>query len=129
MVGGNLAGATRTVSIEIYDRVQSMDYAGANQIALGLLLFSLLCCRSFTAHTSDRNLLLRFTRHGWRNEPVGTSVKRDLNARSGTAQSFVLDAADFPLGVTIIFGASGAGKSTLLTWHRGIVEASGRQNH
>jgi molybdate transport system permease protein len=40
MVGGNLAGATRTVSIEIYDRVQSMDYAGANQIALGLLLFS-----------------------------------------------------------------------------------------
>lgn len=40
MVGGNLAGATRTVSIEIYDRVQSMDYAGANQIALGLLVFS-----------------------------------------------------------------------------------------
>ncbi len=40
MVGGNLAGTTRTVSIEIYDRVQSMDYAAANQIALGLLLFS-----------------------------------------------------------------------------------------
>jgi len=40
MVGGNLAGSTRTVSIEIYDRVQSMDYAGANQVALGLLLFS-----------------------------------------------------------------------------------------
>jgi len=40
MVGGNLAGATRTVSIEIYDRVQSMDYASANQIALGLLIFS-----------------------------------------------------------------------------------------
>jgi len=42
MVGGNLAGATRTVSIEIYDRVQSMDYAGANQVALGLLIFSFL---------------------------------------------------------------------------------------
>jgi molybdate transport system permease protein len=40
MVGGNLAGATRTVSIEIYDRVQSMDYAGANQVAVGLLIFS-----------------------------------------------------------------------------------------
>jgi molybdate transport system permease protein len=40
MVGGNLAGATRTVSIEIYDRVQSMDYAGANQVAMGLLIFS-----------------------------------------------------------------------------------------
>jgi molybdate transport system permease protein len=42
MVGGNLAGATRTVSIEIYDRVQSMDYAGANQVALGLLVFSFI---------------------------------------------------------------------------------------
>jgi molybdate transport system permease protein len=40
MVGGNLAGSTRTVSIEIYDRVQSMDYAAANQIAIGLLIFS-----------------------------------------------------------------------------------------
>src|ERR1700732_2910467 len=29
MVGGNLAGITRTVSIDIYDRVQSLDYAGA----------------------------------------------------------------------------------------------------
>ncbi len=40
MVGGNLAGATRTVSIDIYDRVQSMDYTGANRVALGLLVFS-----------------------------------------------------------------------------------------
>src|SRR5579862_8861836 len=34
MVGGNLAGVTRTVSIDIYDRVQSLDYAGANQTAV-----------------------------------------------------------------------------------------------
>jgi molybdate transport system permease protein len=40
MVGGNLAGITRTVSIEIYDRVQSLDYAGANRLALLLLLLS-----------------------------------------------------------------------------------------
>jgi molybdate transport system permease protein len=40
MIGGNIAGSTRTVSIEIYDRVQSMDCAAANQAALGLLLFS-----------------------------------------------------------------------------------------
>jgi molybdate transport system permease protein len=38
MVGGNLAGITRTVSIDIYDRVQSLDYAGAQQTALLLLL-------------------------------------------------------------------------------------------
>jgi molybdate transport system permease protein len=40
MVGGNLAGITRTVSIDIYDRVQALDYAGAHQTALFLLLFS-----------------------------------------------------------------------------------------
>jgi molybdate transport system permease protein len=38
MVGGNIPGLTRTVSIEIYDRVQSSDYAGANQTALILLV-------------------------------------------------------------------------------------------
>jgi len=40
MVGGNLPGITRTVSIDIYDRVQALDYAGAHQTALLLLLIS-----------------------------------------------------------------------------------------
>jgi molybdate transport system permease protein len=40
MVGGNLAGITRTVSIDIYDRVQSLDYASANSTALLLLVIS-----------------------------------------------------------------------------------------
>lgn len=40
MVGGNLAGVTRTVSIEIYDRVQSLDYGEANRLALLLLVLS-----------------------------------------------------------------------------------------
>jgi len=40
MVGGNLAGITRTVSIDIYDRVQSLDYANANGTALLLLVIS-----------------------------------------------------------------------------------------
>jgi molybdate transport system permease protein len=40
MVGGNLPGITRTVSIDIYDRVQALDYASAHQMALLLLLIS-----------------------------------------------------------------------------------------
>ena len=40
MVGGNLAGSTRTVSIEIYDRVQSLEYGAANQVAIALLVLS-----------------------------------------------------------------------------------------
>jgi molybdate transport system permease protein len=40
MVGGNLAGVTRTVSIAIYDNVQALDYAEANRMALVLLAIS-----------------------------------------------------------------------------------------
>jgi molybdate transport system permease protein len=39
MVGGNIPGVTRTVSIDIFDRVQASDYAGANATALLLLIF------------------------------------------------------------------------------------------
>ncbi len=40
MVGGNLPGVTRTVSIDIYDEVQALNYTSANQTALSLLMFS-----------------------------------------------------------------------------------------
>jgi len=40
MVGGNIAGVTRTVSISIYDQVQSLDYTAAGKTALFLLLIS-----------------------------------------------------------------------------------------
>lgn len=40
MVGGNLPGVTRTISISIYDDVQSFDLASAHQTALLLLVFS-----------------------------------------------------------------------------------------
>jgi molybdate transport system permease protein len=46
MVGGNLAGVTRTVSIDIYDRVQSLEYGEANRVALVLLLFSFVVLSS-----------------------------------------------------------------------------------
>jgi molybdate transport system permease protein len=40
MVGGNLPGVTRTVSIDIYDHVQSLEYGEANRMALVLLVIS-----------------------------------------------------------------------------------------
>jgi molybdate transport system permease protein len=40
MVGGNLPGATRTVSISIYDAMQSLDYEKAGKTSLFLLVFS-----------------------------------------------------------------------------------------
>ncbi len=39
MVGGNIPGVTRTVSIDIYDQTQVSNYASANETALLLLLF------------------------------------------------------------------------------------------
>jgi molybdate transport system permease protein len=42
MIGGNIPGATRTLSIALYDQVQDFNYAAANRTAELLLLFSLL---------------------------------------------------------------------------------------
>ena len=39
MIGGNIPGVTRTVSIGIYDQVQASNYAAANAMALLLLVF------------------------------------------------------------------------------------------
>jgi len=41
MIGGDIPGATRTLSIAIYDQVQDFAYAQANRTALLLLCFSL----------------------------------------------------------------------------------------
>ena len=40
MIGGNVPGVTRTISISIYDQVQALDYAAAHQTALAMLAFS-----------------------------------------------------------------------------------------
>ena len=38
MIGGNIPGATRTISILIFDQVEALDYAAANRTALLLLI-------------------------------------------------------------------------------------------
>jgi len=40
MVGGNIEGETRVLSVLLYDQVESMAYADAHKLAAGLLLFS-----------------------------------------------------------------------------------------
>jgi len=42
MVGGNIAGETKTIAIAIYDRVQAFDTAGAGVMSAVLLLLSLI---------------------------------------------------------------------------------------
>jgi molybdate transport system permease protein len=42
MVGGNIPGATRVISIAIYDQVESMNYAAAHQLSAVLLVFAFI---------------------------------------------------------------------------------------
>ena len=52
MVGGNIPGRTRVLSVDIYDRVEALEYAPAHWLAGGMLVFSfivLLLLHSFNA--------------------------------------------------------------------------------
>jgi molybdate transport system permease protein len=40
MVGGNIPGETRLISIDIYDQVESLNYAAAHQLSAVLLIFA-----------------------------------------------------------------------------------------
>ena len=42
MIGGNIPGETRLLSIALFDRVEMLDYAGAHVIAASLLVFSMV---------------------------------------------------------------------------------------
>lgn len=42
MIGGNIPGETRVVSIALFDHVEALDYASAHQLAFVLLIFSLV---------------------------------------------------------------------------------------
>lgn len=42
MIGGNIPGQTRTISVQIYDHVEALEYTQAHWLAGGMLAFSLL---------------------------------------------------------------------------------------
>ena len=42
MIGGNIPGQTRVVSVQIYDHVEALDYGQAHWLAAAMLLFSFL---------------------------------------------------------------------------------------
>jgi molybdate transport system permease protein len=40
MIGGNIPGQTRVLSVQIYDHVEALEYAQAHWLAGGMLAFS-----------------------------------------------------------------------------------------
>lgn len=53
MIGGNIPGETQVLSIALYDQVETMNYASAHRLSIGLVLFSLLLL--FALYRRDRS--------------------------------------------------------------------------
>lgn len=55
MIGGNIPGATRVVSVQIYDHVEALEYAQAHWLAGGMVIFSFLVLAAlYTLNRSGR---------------------------------------------------------------------------
>jgi molybdate transport system permease protein len=70
MIGGNIPGVTRTISIDLYDQMQAGEYAAANQTALVLLAVSFLALALVYAANGG----MRATRAARRPGPVEDAV-------------------------------------------------------
>ena len=56
MVGGNIPGSTKVISIAIYEHVETIDYAQAHVLSAGLLAFSFVVLLS--VYTLNRRMRL-----------------------------------------------------------------------
>lgn len=54
MVGGNIPGVTRMVSVQIYDHVEAMEYADAHRLAAVMLGFSFLVLLGLHTYQGQR---------------------------------------------------------------------------
>lgn len=61
MVGGNIPGKTRMISIEVFNAVETLDYATAHRLSAGLLVFSfMVLIFVYVLNSKDRG-----KRRGW----------------------------------------------------------------
>lgn len=54
MIGGNIPGATRVVSVQIYDHVEAMEYSDAHRLAAVMLGFSFVVLLALHLYTGSR---------------------------------------------------------------------------
>ncbi len=107
MLGGDIPGATRTLSIVLYNQVENFDYAAAGRTAAILLGLSVLALAVIYSTPKTR-------------EPAAV-LELALDARRGSFHLQVECRLASPW--TVIFGPSGAGKSTLLRLLAGLDRA------
>ena len=113
MIGGNIPGETRVLSVAIYDHVEATEFAEAHRLAGGLVAFAMVVL--VTLYVVNRP----------RGDAGGAVIEARLRLQR---RDFVLD-VDLRLpgrGVTALFGPSGCGKTTLLRALAGLEHAPGR---
>ncbi|OYU44962.1 MAG: hypothetical protein CFE44_10080, partial [Burkholderiales bacterium PBB4] len=54
MVGGNIPGVTRVVSVQIYDHVEAAEYADAHRLAAVMLVFAFAVLLALQAYTQRK---------------------------------------------------------------------------
>ena len=133
MVGGNIPGVTRTVSISVYDQVQASNYAGS-ECDGGAAANLLLCGAGGGLWAEPQNAAAKIMAPGtdqideaFMSSPVETKSASSILTASirktlaSTEREFSLD-VEFSAapGFTILFGPSGAGKTTLLDCVAGL---------
>ena len=59
MVGGNIPGVTRVVSVQIYDHVEAMEYAQAHRLAAVMLGFSFVVLLALHVYNNKRSSKVR----------------------------------------------------------------------
>ncbi|MCF2949634.1 molybdate ABC transporter permease subunit [Paraglaciecola aquimarina] len=64
MIGGNIPGETRVVSVQIYDHVEALDYAQAHQLSAMMILFSFVILFALYGLGRKSSLLNIFTLKG-----------------------------------------------------------------
>ena len=57
MVGGNIPGRTKVISITIYEHVEALDYASAHRLAAGLMIFAFIVLAA--VYTVNRRARIR----------------------------------------------------------------------
>ena len=125
MIGGNIPGATRTISILIFDQVEALDYAAANRTALlaaGTLFCA--CWRCSTACAGEQPGMCGAGNDRLagvlKNEELSVRIRKRFRRPARDHRFALMWSSWLNAGFTILFGASGAGKTTLLDCIAGL---------
>ena len=113
MIGGNIPGETKVLSVAIFDYVETLRWTEAHILSAGMLIFSFGVILAMNLIEQARGAAA-----GMSSEDSAPIVARFR----GTLGAFALDAGfEAPMqGVTALFGPSGCGKTTVLRCVAGL---------